>query len=268
MNPSSPTRPDPGRPTVVRVLDHDPDLGAALEGAREQAARRELVAPVIEAPPGPWDGEEMNPRGPLGHFGLLLIEGVLARNLVVHRRTCTELLGPGDLLRPWVAAVLDESIRIDAAWMVVEPTRFAVLDHRFVLAVSRFPEVTAALMDRLVLRSRWLGFHLAICHLPKVEDRLMLTLWHLADRWGRVTRDGVVIRVPLKHHVLAAIVGARRPSVTTALGALQKREVLERTAQGGWLLHGEPPSALAEMNGQLTGVPSDELLEPGEEIGV
>lgn len=266
MNPALSTRSDSAPPTVVRILEHDPDLGAALDGAREQAARRELVAPVVEAPPGRWDGGAVHPRNPPGHFGLLLIEGVLARNLVVHRRTCTELLGPGDLLRPWVSAVPDESIRIDAAWMVVEPTRFAVLDHRFVLAVSRFPEVTAALMDRLVLRSRWLGFHLAICHLPKVEDRLMLTLWHLADRWGRVTRDGVVIPVPLNHRVLAAIVGARRPSVTTALGALQKREVLARTPQGGWLLHGEAPSALAEMNGGLTGVPSDELLEPDAEI--
>ncbi len=268
MTPSTSASSDSARPTVVRILEHDPDLGAALDGPREEAARRELVAAVIEAPPGRWDGGAVHPNAPYGHFGLLLIDGVLARNLVVHRRTCSELLGPGDLLRPWVSAVPDESIRIDANWMVVEPTRFAVLDHRFVVAVSRFPEVTGALMDRLVLRSRWLGFHLAICHLPKVEDRLVLTLWHLADRWGRVTPDGVVIPVPLNHRVLAAIVGARRPSVTTALGALQKREVLERTSRGGWLLHGAAPSALAEMNGRLTGVPSEELLEPDAEIGV
>ena len=32
---------------------------------------------------------------------------------------------------------------------------------------------------------------LAICSRPRIEDRLQLLMWHLARRWGRVTRDGV-----------------------------------------------------------------------------
>jgi CRP/FNR family cyclic AMP-dependent transcriptional regulator len=37
------------------------------------------------------------------------------------------------------------------------------------------------------------------------------------------------------------MVGARRPSVTTALGQLIARGELERRADGGWVLRGSPP---------------------------
>ena len=36
------------------------------------------------------------------------------------------------------------------------------------------------------------------------------------------------------------MVGARRPSVTTALGQLMARGEIERRSDGGWLLRGEP----------------------------
>ena len=37
------------------------------------------------------------------------------------------------------------------------------------------------------------------------------------------------------------MVGARRPSVTTALGQLIGRGEVERRPDGGWLLLGDPP---------------------------
>jgi hypothetical protein len=37
------------------------------------------------------------------------------------------------------------------------------------------------------------------------------------------------------------MVGARRPSVTTALGQLIARHEIERRPDGGWLLRGDPP---------------------------
>jgi hypothetical protein len=41
-------------------------------------------------------------------------------------------------------------------------------------------------------------------------------------------------------------VGARRPSVTTALTGLAKRGCVERTPTG-WLLHGDPAEQLADL---------------------
>jgi hypothetical protein len=41
------------------------------------------------------------------------------------------------------------------------------------------------------------------------------------------------------------MVGARRPSVTTALGQLIARGDIERRPDGGWILHGQPPEPRA-----------------------
>ena len=71
-------------------------------------------------------------------------------------------------------------------------------------------------------------------------------LWHLAERWGRVHPDGVVIPLPLNHQRLADLVGAHRPSVTTAMGELNPcsaRSAARTTATRR--LHGAPPEKLA-----------------------
>jgi CRP-like cAMP-binding protein len=85
---------------------------------------------------------------------------------------------------------------------------------------------------------------LAIAHHQRVEERLLLTLWHLADRWGRVSPDGIVVPLPLPHQRLADLVGAHRPSVTTAMGELVRAGRLSRRDDGVWLLHGPPPEKL------------------------
>jgi CRP/FNR family cyclic AMP-dependent transcriptional regulator len=72
-------------------------------------------------------------------------------------------------------------------------------------------------------RPRWLSFHLAVCQIIGIEVRLLIVLWHFADRWGRVTPEGVMLPLPLSHGLLAGIVGSRRPTVSTALGSLRNR---------------------------------------------
>jgi CRP-like cAMP-binding protein len=85
---------------------------------------------------------------------------------------------------------------------------------------------------------------LAIAHHPRVEDRLLLTLWHLGERWGRVRRDGIVVVLPLSHQRLADLIGAHRPSTTTAIGELTRAGLLSRGDDGHWVLHGSPPEKL------------------------
>jgi CRP/FNR family transcriptional regulator, cyclic AMP receptor protein len=245
---------------LVRVLEVDPDLAEGLDPRREQFARAAAIARVDLLHPGVWQADEDYPEA-AGHLGLLIVEGLLARTVDVGSWSCTELLGPGDLLRPWVKAAPHSSIPLESRWTVVDPTEVAVLDQRFTVAVARYPEITGAILDRVMMRSRWLAFHLAVCHLKHIETRLLVVFWHFADRWGRVRPDGVTVPIRVTHDLLAGVVGARRPSVTTALGTLRRDGLVERTRDGTWLLHGEPPSELDELHALAQGRPvSDPAL--------
>ncbi len=60
----------------------------------------------------------------------------------------------------------------------------------------------------------------AIALEPRLERRLLLKLRQLAERWGRVTPEGIRLDLRLTHQELANMVGAVRESITLALGRL------------------------------------------------
>ena len=227
---------------LVRVADVDPDL---FSGIADPNARAASVAETMRFERGSWrtDLDDIDGHG---HFGLLVIEGILIRRVRFGRRPVLELVGPGDVLRPWVGLGPDSSLRQPSHWRVHERTDMAVLDRRFASRVSQWPEVPAAIMDRYVRRARLLTLHLSIAQLPRLRDGLTALFWYLADRWGRVTSEGVVIDVPLTHELLSGLVGARRPAVTTTLGELQRNGDISRRDDGRWVVHGEPPAELNE----------------------
>ncbi len=191
---------------------------------------------------GPWDVTRLSGAS-ADHIGLLVLEGVIARELIVADHVSAELLGPGDLIRPWQAASKSELLPVDAEWSVLSPATLAVLDRRFAAEAAQFPELTAALFDRLSERSLRLATTQAISQLTRVDRRLKALFWHLAERWGRVGGEGVVIPLALTHRILGQLVGARRPTVSTALSELAERDELVRRADGSWLLRGDPPDA-------------------------
>jgi CRP/FNR family transcriptional regulator, cyclic AMP receptor protein len=244
----------PSTGEVVHVLEADPDLGEGLDDEQELFARTAAVARVDLLEPGDWEGEVEYPEN-AGHLGLLVLDGLLAREMEVANRPCIELLGPGDLLRPWVKVAAYSSVPVDSHWRVVEPTRVAVLDRRFATTIARYPEVAGTILDRMMVRSRWLAFHLAVCHLRLIEERLLVILWHFADRWGRVTSEGVMVPLRVTHKMLAGVVGAQRPSVTTALSALRQDGRAERRPDGTWLLRGSPPEAFGQIQEGASGRP-------------
>jgi CRP/FNR family cyclic AMP-dependent transcriptional regulator len=227
---------------LVRVADADPDL---FTGVEDPNARAASVAEIMRFERGSWRAplEGMDPHG---HFGLLVIEGILIRRVRFGRRPVLELVGPGDVLRPWVGLGPDSSLQQPSHWRVHERSELAVLDRRFAARVSPWPEVAAAIMDRYVRRARLLSLHLSIAQLPRLREGLGALFWYLADRWGRMTSDGIVIDVPLTHELLAGLVGARRPAVTTTLGELQRSGEITRRDDGRWVVHGEPPVELNE----------------------
>lgn len=61
---------------------------------------------------------------------------------------------------------------------------------------------------------------LAIALEPTVEQRLLLKLRQLGQRWGQMTPDGIRLDLRLTHQDLADMVAAARESVTLAMGRL------------------------------------------------
>ncbi len=250
---------------VIRLLEVDPDLGGLLSGARRGEAERELVVRTHQLAAGTWDVSRLE-GARADHVGLLLLDGVVAREVVVADHVSAELLGPGDLLRPWQPASKTGLLPVEVVWTVLAPASLAVLDRRFAAELARWPEVTAALFERLSERSLRLATTQAISQLTRVDRRLSALFWHLAERWGRVSGDGVVVPLALTHRILGQLVGARRPTVSTALGELAERGELTRRHDGSWLLRGSPPdpSALSSRGG-VSGRAHD-LLRPARRL--
>jgi CRP/FNR family transcriptional regulator, cyclic AMP receptor protein len=223
----------------IHLLDADPELGRLLQGQRLLDARRDLLTRMHSLERGPWDAERLRNAGP-EHVGLLLIDGVVAREIALEDNVSAELLGPGDIVRPWQAEPPSRLMQAEVRWTVVEEARCAILDRHFAVQLARYPEVNAMLIDRLTERAQRLAMTQAISQLNGVERRLLALFWHLSERWGRVLREGISVPVPLPHRVIAQLVGARRPTVSTALGHLAERGELIRRPDGGWLLTGEP----------------------------
>ena len=98
------------------------------------------------------------------------------------------------------------------------------------------------IVDRLSERAQRLAVTQAISQLNRVDRRLLALFWHLAERWGRVARDGIVVPLVLSHRLIGELVGARRPTVSTALAELARDGQLSRRDDGTWLLTGEPVS--------------------------
>ena len=251
---------------AVRLLEADPDLAGLLTGTRRQEAERELVVRVHKLGVGVWDVSRLEGAG-ADHVGLLLLDGVIAREVIVADHVSAELLGPGDLLRPWQPASKADLLPVDVLWSVLSPSSFAVLDRRFAGELARWPEVTAALFERLSERSLRLATTQAISQLTRVDRRLKALLWHLAESWGRVSGDGVIVPLALTHRILGQLVGARRPTVSTALGELAERGELVRRVDGSWVLRGSPPDASAlGRRRAIAGRPHD-LMRPVRHFG-
>ena len=225
---------------VVNVLDEDRDLAEHLSGPRFEAARRDAVAALMVVHPGAWSPPGKRLTG-TGALGLLVLSGVLARHVSLADRPGVELFGEGDLLRPFEEAEARLLNQPAPRWWGLMRTRLAILDARFTSRMCGYPEVIDELSGRLERRSSAHALRFAIMQQPHLAQRLHLLLWHLADRFGHVHSEGVVLPVPLSHELLAQLVGARRPSVSRALKELERAEAIARRPDGSWVLRGQPP---------------------------
>jgi hypothetical protein len=227
------------------VLEADPDLGTGIDEAQLQLAARMAIAPAFEFERGPWRFSA--PPDP-GSLGALILEGMIVIRIDAGARAHIELMGEGDVVSPWVGTGVELTVASEVSASVVSRTRIALLDRGFALRTARWPEIHAALIQRVIARSRRLSLQSAINALSRIDERLEVTLWGVASRFGRVTPEGVVLDLPITHSQLAEMVAAQRPSVSTAVARLQASGRVQRSARHRWLLHGEPPETLSVLS--------------------
>jgi CRP/FNR family transcriptional regulator, cyclic AMP receptor protein len=228
-------RPD-SPPLYAYLLDADDDLAQELDVPTRIAARQAATARVLEAEEGDCDLHECMESVTHGP-GLFLLDGLLAVETRVADRTVTELVGCGDLLQP-PSTSADELIHPIASWRALRPSRLAMLDADFAARVRPWPQIIQELLRRVERRAEEAGLLRAISSQPRLEVRLVLLLWHLGARWGRVEPTGIRLTLPLTHRVLGQLVSAERPSITHALGRLANAGLVTG-APGDWHLHGD-----------------------------
>jgi CRP/FNR family cyclic AMP-dependent transcriptional regulator len=224
----------------VSVLDHDRDLADVLTDDQLGEARRLLMARSARLPRGPWRPRRDGGLGE-GGLGVLVLDGLLTREVSLGGTTGAELVGPGDVLRPWERCD-GVPASLEVSWQVLDEAHVALLGEHFTAVAARWPALLGAMFGRAVRRAQTLALYQAIGSTTGLELRLQILFWHLADRWGRVRPDGVLVPLPLTHATIGRLIGARRPSVSTALKLLERDGVLRRERGAGWLLTRTAPA--------------------------
>jgi CRP/FNR family transcriptional regulator, cyclic AMP receptor protein len=256
--PTNGALPLPGRPEQldregagtwgsVRLLDVEPDLAAGLSEP-ERARVSRLALPAIDVQAGPWSP----PASLREAMGVVVVYGQLIRTGHTFARPDIHLLGPGDV------AECQSLAHSKGRWRALQPAQLVVLDERFVLAARAWPALMTGLSHRLFEAQEEQHTRAAICAMPRVEERILALLCHLAGRWGHVTTDGVTLTLPVTHELLGALIGSRRPTVSLALKALEQQRLLVRRDDGAWVLPADatqwPTSGTPECGPVVAGV--------------
>jgi CRP/FNR family cyclic AMP-dependent transcriptional regulator len=221
---------------AASLFDIDPEVAELVAPQQLADARPRAVVAIADLTPGPWSTEQL-PGVAARPFALMVVEGLLVRELLLAGSTASELLGPFDIV-DWTGPD-DPLLPTQERWSVPEAARIAVLDDRLLAILRTWPGVGRIMLARAAQREVRLATHRAIAQLPRVDQRLLAFFGHIAERWGRVAPAGVVIPVQLTHETLGRLIGARRPTVSLALKELAGDGLLERRNDGSWLLRYE-----------------------------
>lgn len=207
-----------------------PEILATIPAEDQQMAQRALIVPVMHA----CDGDLLEAMTSPTAFDFLVVDGVVLKQTKLAGRTALELLGAGDVLAPRLSAARQLEARAVSRYLAHGPVSLAMIEDHFRQAARRWPGIADCLHDCLGRQTHRASMHVAMLHLPRVEDRVVALFADLAERFGRVTEDGILIDLRLTHEMIGGVVAGRRPTVTLALGQLADQGLVQQIERDRW----------------------------------
>ncbi len=234
--------------TAIRLSEAEPALLRFLLPDDRMPAG-DILLPLASLDPG----EDLHELiGGARAFAAIVLDGMLVQPLSVNGHAGMRLLGPGDVVS---LVEVPQPDQVDVGGCRASgAVRMALLEREILLAARRWPLIVAGLHARGAQQTNRLLAQMMICQMPRVDERVMAIMWLLADVWGQAMPVGTLLRLKLTHQLIGELVGARRPTVTLAVGELVDRGALLRQ-DGGWLLL-ERPEVRLRMD-----TPSREMLD-------
>lgn len=222
------------RSSEVSLADALPEILASVPAEDRELAQRTLTGPLVSACDTDLAGV-ISTQTP-GAFDFLIVDGLVLKETTLARRPALELLGPGDLLAPPLTAARQLEARAVSRYLAHGRVSLAAVEVHFRYAAVRWPGIADFLHDRLARQTHHASMHLAMLHLPRIADRITALFADLAERFGRVTGDGILIDLPLTHDLIGGLVGGRRSTVTLALHELSFNGLVRRLEGDRWKL--------------------------------
>jgi len=209
-----------------------PEILASVPGDDRLLAERTLIVPLVSARDADL-ADVLSTQIP-GAFDFLIIDGVVLKETTLAGRPALELLGQGDLLAPPLTPARQLESRAVSRYLAQGQVSLAAIEDGFREAAQRWPGIADFLHDRRARQTHHASMHLAMLHLPRIHDRLIALFADLAERFGQMTADGILIDLPLTHEIIGGLVASRRPTVTLALQQLASNGLIARLEGHRW----------------------------------
>ena len=195
-------------------------LFASLDAEAAAALRSSMTEQVTPR------GTVIFAEGQIGDHMYVIIEGKvkLGHASPDGRESLMAVLGPGEIFGE--LSVFDPGPRAATATALTDARVLALGNTALRSWLAGRPEVAEALLAALARRLRRTNETLGDLVFSDVPGRVAKALLDLADKFGEITPDGLLVKHDLTQEELAQLVGASRETVNKALADF---------AQRGWL---------------------------------
>ncbi len=130
-----------------------------------------------------------------------------------------------DELFPLIWAITGQERQV--IYQALAPTvTWQIGREKFLKFIHQEPEAMAPLLDMTLEMYRLHSERILNLEYRTVRERIISFLLTMSQRFGKVTPDGLLIEVPLRHQDIASSVNATRETASRELSALERKGLL------------------------------------------